>query len=611
MKTRTTTVVLASTLALFAFACGGGSGNGDGDGDCAEGETRCTGNTFESCQDGAFATEDLCTGLCDPGLGCVDCRPGVNFCDTANNVVGCSDSGSITGVVEACGEETCVNGNCVDLCGDAEEEQSYIGCEYFAVDLDNALQVNGEPFIGMCPGFPFGPDGVVITTDVCIDANDVHVWHCDGDGSCPDPATQTCTPDTSTCAFDASSSPFAVVVSNPQQVDIDVTVETSSMSMVVNVAAGEVKPIFPADLGMPDQSINHTATGLAFKLSSNAPFVAYQFNPLDNVDVFSNDGSLLLPRHSFDNEYFVLTMPSLDINGRRGYATIIAHEDATEVSITPTADIAAGPVIPAILAGTTQTFTLNAFDALNIEAAGTGDLTGTIITTTDPLKSVGVFTGHEATSLPAAGADCCADHLEEMLFPASTWGTEYLVAKSQQRLAGETDIVRIVAQTDATNISFNGGGAPSCAVLSRGEFCEVDIDSDVEISADQPIMVGHILRSTVQNGVGGIGDPSLALAVPTEQFRSSYSFLIPADYDMQYASIIAPAGETAFLDGADISNQLIPFGSGTYSAARILVQPGVHDLSCPGTCGIELYGYSEAVSYMFAGGLDLERIVIE
>jgi len=32
---------------------------------------------------------------------------------------------------------------------------------------------------------------------------------------------------------------------------------------------------------------------------------------------------------------------------------------------------------------------------------------------------------------------------------------------------------------------------------------------------------------------------------------------------------------------------------------------------CPDSCGIEVYGYSEAVSYLFAGGLDLEQIVID
>jgi hypothetical protein len=103
----------------------------------------------------------------------------------------------------------------------------------------------------------------------------------------------------------------------------------------------------------------------------------------------------------------------------------------------------------------------------------------------------------------------------------------------------------------------------------------------------------------------------MSLAVPVEQYRSRYSFLIPADYEEQYISVVAPAGSAVNLDGNDISSQLTPFGPGDLAAGRIMVQPGAHNLSCANKCGVEVYGYSEAVSYMFAAGLDLERIVVE
>ena len=40
------------------------------------------------------------------------------------------------------------------------------------------------------------------------------------------------------------------------------------------------------------------------------------------------------------------------------------------------------------------------------------------------------------------------------------------------------------------------------------------------------------------------------------------------------------------------------------------MNPGQHKISCPNGCGLLVYGYSDAVSYMFAGGLDLKKIVI-
>ena len=57
-----------------------------------------------------------------------------------------------------------------------------------------------------------------------------------------------------------------------------------------------------------------------------------------------------------------------------------------------------------------------------------GDLTGTLIESDQP---VGVFVGHEATVLSnQATSPCCADHLEDQLFPASTWGKVLVVAGS-------------------------------------------------------------------------------------------------------------------------------------------------------------------------------------
>src|SRR5690606_5355932 len=107
-------------------------------------------------------------------------------------------------------------------------------------------------------------------------------------------------------------------------------------------------------------------TAAAFRLSARAPFVAYQFNPLDNENVFSNDGSLLLPVHTYDNRYIALTMPSLerrpDNKDYNGYLSVVAHADATEVTVTPSAAVRAGGELAAIEAATPTAFTLNAFE---------------------------------------------------------------------------------------------------------------------------------------------------------------------------------------------------------------------------------------------------------
>jgi hypothetical protein len=76
-----------------------------------------------------------------------------------------------------------------------------------------------------------------------------------------------------------------------------------------------------------------------------------------------------------------------------------------------------------------------------------------------------------------------------------------------------------------------------------------------------------------------------------------------------YLSIsTGPTGAVA-VDGTQVT--LAPFpGGGTHRSARVNVSAGQHKITCADGCGITVYGYSDAVSYMFAGGLDLKPLVI-
>ena len=55
----------------------------------------------------------------------------------------------------------------------------------------------------------------------------------------------------------------------------------------------------------------------------------------------------------------------------------------------------------------------------------------------------------------------------------------------------------------------------------------------------------------------------------------------------------------------DITGNLTSVG-GEFFVGRIPVTPGAHTLECPNRCGLMAYGFSQAVSYYFAAGLDLE-----
>lgn len=557
---------------------------------CRDGETRCDGQTFAVCSDGQFNDIDVCPVFCTPG-GCTSC-------------VG----------------EDCVS----DACTQAGLDKSYLGCEYWSVDLQNALEVHGAPI--PVPGSECAVYGdamkLVDGVKVCI-ANGQINGRCDPGDQCP--AGFTCSAPMQVCALDAERAPFAIVVSNPNASVVSVTIRNAGgHTSTLAVSPDEIRAIFPQELGFPDQSIVGSGKHLAaYKITSTAPIVAYQFNPLNDVDVFSNDASLLIPRAGFDQRYLATSFTTLTRRPQRddynGYVSIVAWEDGTQVQVTPTAATTPGPDgTPGLVAGQTQTFTLGAFEVLNLEAvAGPdafgneglngGDLTGTLIQTVGG-KTVGVFGGHEGVRISAPDSSCCADHLEEMMFPTSTWGKQFAIHRTLPR-RGAPDMLRIVASVSGTSVTITPPPvAGTCPILAAGGYCDVRIAGPTEVVASQPVSVAHLMLSAIQ-GLEGVGDPSIGMVPPVEQHRTDYKFLAPMDYDEQYVNIVAQQGDVVLLDGIQVTD-FQTFGVGRM-AATVPIGVGAHQLECPLGCSVEVYGWSQAVSYLFAGGLDLKPIVLQ
>ncbi len=621
-------------LTIVLVGCGPSHRNGDDSPDgmgpeCMDGTHRCAATTYQVCTQGMWMTQEDCPVTCVDGIGCAQCTPGMNVCKDGN-VFSCDASGNVGGMVEACtGANICDGGQCVNACDSAAMNKSYTGCEYWATDLDNAVEVIGLQGSVNCSGTP----GVKnVNMQVCGNAGDTAVAGlCDPpNNACP--SGYTCKAE-NVCILDAQHSPYAVVVSNPQSRAVNVTVTAATgATFMQTIAAGQVVALMPqaAPQSIPDQSVDGTGKEhKAYKVVSDLPIVAYQFNPLDNVNVFSNDASLLIPRTAWDSQYYVMSWPTTDRrtpapgnHPYHGYLSIVAWEDNTMVEVTPTAAVRASATQTSIAAGTPTTFTLMAHDILTLEAAPpAGDLTGTKVVAVNGTQVFGVFGGHEAMgfgemtppNMTNTLGPCCADHIEDMLFPTSTWGKTFAIVRSQNRGTNEPDVLRIIAQKPGTMVTFDPAPTGTCPALSPGMFCQVKIAADTVVSSNEPILVGHYLESAIWQdpffGMAvGEGDPSMAIAVPVEQFRKDYTILVPSQYTKNFMSISAPATGAVLVDGLPI--QLAAFGGGMYRAARHVVNPGQHKISCPNGCGVLVYGYSNAVSYMFAGGLDLKKIVI-
>jgi hypothetical protein len=547
-------------------------------------------------------------------------------------VVACDDVGNSETAVESCDTArgiACRDGQCVNLCAAAAQAKSNVGCEYWGVDLDNAV----------------------------ISAT-----------------------------LNAAAQQYAIVVSNPQpDVSAHVIVEQDDsepgqLAQRRTVAEADVLPLNletfklgPREVdGSPDGQFN-TGTGTAltrhaYRVESDVPIVAFQFNPLDNVNVFSNDASLLKPTAAlttdpgvFSTAYVVLSWPqtigwsgdpefnfdAIDTINLRAFLAVVGTRPDTQVRVTTRARvIPGGPVKDTPALGTIDAV-LQPFDVLNLETGETNaDFTGSLIEADQPVV---VFPGSEASDAPVFDSlskrFCCADHLEQQLDPIRTAGKSFVLAHMPSRtravrnaganigVVDEPEFYRVMSVSSEPVEVSTSLPAPDNAfrLAGRGDFRQLTTLSDATLDADGPVLVMDIQAGQeaahVPRGLPG-GDPSLVVVPPVEQYRPGYVFLTPDKYVFDAVLIMAPKEAEVLLDDQPIDGRcdvdhlsrfdvfscqlsfpLIQTGpGGTYAVMPGRQDDGVHRVVSNMDVGVLVVGWDSYVSYGYAAGTRLEEI---
>jgi hypothetical protein len=525
--------------------------------ECAEADDGTTGYIMVPCSAGYKCMG----GECLPNL----CEPGKSYCEGLNAKKQCNADGTaFLDVIECAEGEYCSGGNCGSSCQVDPKFGSHVGCDFWTVDLPNY----------------------------------------------PDP-TLNPTPE---------DLPYAVVVSNPNEMDAVLTFEGPA-NFPVNlldktVPAGQSKVIT-----MPVVNVQGTGvTDSAIKVSSSRPVLVHQFNPWDNV--FSNDASLLLPEPMLGSDYVILSWPTSPLSlvsipgfatpeDQNGYFTIIAASDDTQVTVNVTTKVAEGlnGKFKAMQPGGLQTVTLNRGEVLNIESiaetfASPVDLSGSTVSANKPIA---VFSGHEEAVIgKEANGDgaCCADHLEEQLMPSKLLGTEALAVKTKPR-GGDVEHWRIQAAEPGVTINTipPQPGADGVFLAKRGAWVEVVTMESFEVQADGLIQVAQYLVSqgATQDHTG---DPSMIMSVPTDRFRASYVLMVPPDYDENWITVMAPVGESVTVDGTPVpAVDFQSFGGGVWNYAYVALTDGIHTIEGTQPFGLTAYGFNKAVSYGYPGGI--------
>jgi IgGFc binding protein len=564
------------------------------------------------------------------GTDCV-CVPGGLYCDgpAGNDVYRCNDDGTGGSEVMECPADTvCSEGACKTPCEAAEDNPSNLGCDFWAVDLDNeAFNIAGA-------------------------------------------------------SNDAAAQQFAVVAANNNDFPVVVTVirntarvgepvgeqTVASMSIAPRVAERIDLPQAEVDGSMGQHAgyVRNSGSGTfvsphAYHIVSTGPVVVYQFNPI--IQQFSNDASTLIPHNALGTDYIAVgyeTANPCGISGMmiesipdHGAITIIADQDDTHVTVTTSHAIAAsagdsGFPIAATPKGGTLTFTTGRYTAVNLESqqltgsvfdcqnavnnGQDGDFTGTYIKADKPIA---VFTAAERGA-GFGGADnvvyppdwddqtddtCCTDHLEEQLLPVTALGKEFAVARSPIRSTYATwvepDIVRVVGSQNGTTVTTNLDPPYDHFTVNQQQKVTFAATRGFTINSDLPIQVSTYLVSQHFVKQGFIGDPSQLLIPAAEQHRKDYVFLVPATFEKNYAVFAKPVDAAITLDGMALDS--VEFSTcvkapiGTldgveYEQVTCLLPEGHHQASADKPFGLSVYGYYNVGSYAFIGGSDIKII---
>jgi RHS repeat-associated protein len=397
-------------------------------------------------------------------------------------------------------------------------------------------------------------------------------------------------------------------LSGPTPTTGTVTVPGIGFSTAFSVVPGQVTTVVIPTNAMVIST--DTIQNLGIHITAQSPVSAYGLNFYE----FATDGFTALPTNILGTDYVTvgygnvlnrLFDPSLGTE-----FGIVATQNNTSVTITPS--VATGghtaQVPYTITLNQGQTYQLRNSNETGQDEGPAPDLSGSIITSNNP---IGVFSGHDCTVIPQNTVAC--NHIVEELPPTNLWGQDFVTMPLSATPNG--DVFRYVAGTNGTHISVNG---TPLATLNRGGFIEQVVTAPSMISADHPILVVEYAPSSSFSAQSSqLGDPSMVIVPPFEQFGGSYTVSTPAItvksanwFTQNYINVVAPtpvaeAGGVQ-LDGQPIpATGFVPIGTSGFSGIQVSVSVGTHNLSSNEPFGIWSYGFTTFDAYSYTGGVCL------
>jgi hypothetical protein len=501
------------------------------------------------------ATNRFCnstTGRCADRL----CTPSSAATCDGNNVVQCNAVGSGFDIGQECGATGCTAGACNDPCTGRTD---LLGCQFYTADF--------EQLPGGCSG--------TCTSGSCV---------------------------AGVCVGATGRIPVALVVYNPNTRPTDVRVRYGPDTLVSTVRV-EQSSYVRFDLPSRNDIAGTQRSNRQYSISTDLPVAIWHEGPSTAGETTaSNDMTRLFPVSAFGTEYVGVGYPA-DTNRQRPFRpaeTLVMSQTGALVSVTTSnsAGIAAGGGVAELSAGFTVGVVMDDNQLFSATpSSSTGDLSGARFSSSTPF---GLFSSYGCANVPTGIYFC--DHLLEQIPPINiAAGTAFVVAKSANR-GTEDDVIRITAtasngSTTVTTTAYRVGSPGASVVLNPGETFELLANRSFQLTATRPVMVHQYLVSgeypsgtatcIPSSRVGcaipdscsgaGIGDPSMAIVIPTAHWSPSHYIYIPDAYPNANVTVSIPTDTVVRVDGTTSGAARTRLTGA--DVMQIPIGPGVHRLT--------------------------------
>ena len=386
----------------------------------------------------------------------------------------------------------------------------------------------------------------------------------------------------------------------------------STSAVVVYTLAPNVPYRFQPFWGTVEPIGSETIEQKAIHIVSDMPMNIFAMNWSPS----SADAAVIFPIEALGNEYYAMCYePNISEgaggapgNGKNSEFVVVASEDNTKVTITPSkvTDLLKPANVPyTITLSKGELYQVQSMNHANL--TGQGDLTGSYIKSDKP---VAFYSGSWSTTIPI-GATSAWDHLYEQIPPIRSWGRKFVTVPLYGR---SVDVFRILASEDNTTVRI---GSNTPILLNKGKWKEFQLTKDQPslIESDRPILLAQFMVSNIIDKPTNVsswdGDPLMLIISPVDQTRETVAFVAydsPNINSKFYVNVVTKADAVAsiLLDNRSINFLNLP---GTdYAYAQVAITKGNHNLTSTKSGNgfiAYVYGYGGVESYGYGVGFNL------